>query len=215
MGNIKDNDEVEKIKKDINTNYTTKYVYMPLKDLPEVIEDLKAKVNPISETISDKCKSDVDKFEKLYNNIISKPFDSFKLENIKLYLMLYEALKTIKGLRYESHVLSVKKEYDKIMEQIIKKIKEIKSDFTITEDVDLYDVLYDFLKNPPTLPDVKDNVEKDVNVSPTLHVKTAEVKDEKDTAQNPIDENANKNADNKDKRKELNNKGKSAKVSPE
>lgn len=73
MGNIKDNDEVEKIKKDINTNYTTKYVYMPLKDLPEVIEDLKAKVNPISETISDKCKSDVDKFEKLYNNIISKP----------------------------------------------------------------------------------------------------------------------------------------------
>lgn len=188
---------------------------MPLKDLPEVIEDLKAKVNPISETISDKCKSDVDKFEKLYNNIISKPFDSFKLENIKLYLMLYEALKTIKGLRYESHVSSVKKEYDKIMEQIKKKIKEIKSDFTITEDVDLYDVLYDFLKNPTTLPDVKDNVEKDVNASPTLHVKTAEVKDEKDTAQNPIDENANKNADNKDKRKELNNKGKSAKVSPE
>lgn len=184
---------------------------MPLKDLPEVIEDLKAKVNPISETISDKCKSDVDKFEKLYNNIISKPFDSFKLENIKLYLMLYEALKTIKGLRYESHVSSVKKEYDKIMEQIKKKIKEIKSDFTITEDVDLYDVLYDFLKNPTTLPDVKDNVEKDVNTSPTLHVKTAEVKDEKDTAQNPIDENAN----NKDKRKELNNKGKSAKVSPE
>lgn len=215
MGDIKDNIEVEKIKNDINKDYNQIYVKMPLKDLPKVIEDLKKKVNPISETIVVKYKSELDKFEKLYNNLKSKPFDSFKLE-IKKYLLLYESLKTIKGLRYASHVSSVRKEYDKIMEKIEKKIKEIKSDFTETGDDDLYDILYNLLKNPQendTITNESTTNEKPIEktVEESNDEKCVEI-NEKDTSQKTESQD---NENFKTKMSITNKTKKSSKISPE
>lgn len=136
------------VKKDINEEIRKgEYDKLPLDQLPERIENLKKKVQPIVDEIVKNCSAE--KYEKLYTDLTTKILFSYKLNNAKRYLLLYESLIQSKGLRYNKIIQHVEKVYNKIIDQIKNKIKEIDKDYTITDETDVYNVLQDLLIKPP------------------------------------------------------------------